>query len=150
MLLWKYKNIDALIYMNDHCAPHVTFDCAAGAWTARMTFSMVKPVISLKDVKPLKNKPATKLLNELANLLDAQLDLCRMAWWTTKGGELCIDNKDVQRLARGKVLLDGSAPTGRIVAKSGKYVPKPTGGGHHVTASIRWSDGTLTHDEIVD
>ena len=150
MLLWKHKNISALIYINDHCDPHITFDCPAMGWTARMTFSMVKPDISLKDVKPEKKKPAISLLNELANQLDARLDQCRMAWWTTKGGVLCIENKEVQRIATGRVLLDGPAPLGRIIAKSGLYVQKPTGIGYHVTASIQWSNGTVTNNEIVE
>jgi hypothetical protein len=150
MSLWTHKNIEALIFMNDHCDPHVTFVCRADDWKARMRFSMVKSDIKLIDVKPLKNRPATSLLNRLANQLDARLDDCRMEWWLTKGGELCIDNKDVERIGNGRVLLDGIAPTGRIIAKSGKYVPKPSGSGHHVTASIKWADGTITHNEVVE
>ncbi len=150
MSLWAHKNIDAWIYMNDHCEPHVTFVCRADDWKARIKFSMVKPAISLVDVKPLKNKPSLSLINRLANQLDAHLDDCRMAWWVTKNGELCIDNKDVERLGKGRVFLDGSTSTGRIVAKSGRYVPKPVGGGHQVTASIRWVDGTITHNEVVE
>ena len=150
MPLWSHKNIDAWIYMNDHCEPHVTFVCRADDWKARIKFSMVKPAISLMDVKPKTNAPKLSLLNQLANQLYARLDDCRMAWWVTKSGELCIDNKDVERLGKGRVLLDAPTPTGRVVAKSGKYVPLPAGVGHQVTASIRWADGTITHNEVVE
>lgn len=150
MSLWTYKNIDAWIYMNDHCDPHVTFDCQPKGWTARIRFSMVKPSVSLVDVKPLKLKPSVYLLNELANQLVQKLDVCRMAWWLTKNGELCIDNKDVERVAIGRVLLNGPKPTGRIVPKSGQYVQTPAGNGHHVTARIRWKNGTITHNEVVE
>lgn len=149
MALWSHKNIKAWIYMNDHCEPHVTFDCQADAWKARIRFSMVKPGVALVDVKPLKNAPSLALLNALANQLDQRIDQCRMEWWRTKNGELCVDNKDVERAGPGRVLMDGPAPIGRIVPKSGAYVARP-GGGHQVMASVRWSNGPVTHNEIVE
>lgn len=149
MALWSHKNIKAWIYMNDHCEPHVTFDCQADAWTARIRFSMVKPGVALVDVKPLKNAPSRALLNALANQLDKRIDQCRMAWWRTQRGELCIDNKGVERVAPGRVLMEGPVPTGTIEPKSGAYVPRP-GGGHHVTSSVRWSNGSITHTEVLE
>ena len=149
MALWTHKNVSAWIFMNDHCDPHVTFVCKADHWKARMKFNMVKSAISLIDVKPLRNAPSLALLNELANQLDQRLDQCRMEWWRTKNGELCIDNKDVERIGPGRVLMFGPSPTGRIVAKSGAYVATH-GGGHHVTASVKWSNGSTTHNEIVE
>lgn len=149
MALWQHKNVKAWIYMNDHCDPHVTFDCQADAWKARIQFSMVKPSIRLIDVKPVRNAPSLALLNALANQLGQRLDQCRMQWWRTKSGELCIDNKPVERKAAGRVLMDGPEPTGRIEPKSGAYVAV-LGGGHHVTASVRWSSGSVTRNEIVE
>lgn len=150
MPLWTHKNIKAWIFMNDHCDPHVTFDCQADHWTARIKFSMVKPDISLVDVKPKRNAPSLALLNALANQLDQRLEQCRMTWWQTKGGELCIDNQGVGRIGPGRVLLDGPIAMGSIVARSGRYLSKPNGNGHHVVASVRWIDGTLTHNEVVE
>jgi len=149
MVLWTHKNIKAWIYKNDHCEPHVTFVCRADGWTARIRFNMVKPGVALVDVKPLKNAPSLAVLNLLANQLVQNLGACRMEWWLTKNGELCLDNKDVERLAPGKVLMDGPAPSGRIISKSAVYVVRPGIPGH-VIASVRWSDGSITHSEIVE
>ena len=151
MPLWTHKNIKAWIFLNDHCDPHVTFDCRADHWTARIRFSMVKPDISLVDVKPKRNAPSVALLNLLANQLDQRLERCRMVWWQTKGGELCIDNKEVMRIGSGRVLLDGPFASGVIIAKSGNYLPGPHGNGYRVTVpSVRWTDGTVTNRELVE
>ncbi len=90
------------------------------------------------------------MLNELANQVDVRLDQCRMAWWRTQGGELCIDNKGAERVGPGRVLLDGLSPTGKIIAGSGRYVPDADGPGHHVRASVLWSDGSVTVGEVLE
>ena len=149
MALWTYKNIQAWIYKNDHCEPHVTFVCMADQWKARIRFSMVKTGVELVDVKPLINTPSWALLNRIANQLDQRIEQCRLEWWHTKNGELCIDNRKVERLTVGRVLMDGPAPLGRIIPRSGRYVAKG-GGGFHVKASVRWPNGSVTHHEIVE
>ena len=150
MPLRSYRNIDAWIYMNDHCDPHVTFDCPADAWKARIRFSMVKADISLVDVKPMRNAPTISLLNRLAKQLEQRLDDCRMTWWLTKGGELCIDSKSVERVAAGRVLLDGRNPNGKIIPRSGKYLAQASSGRHEVIASVAWTNGTITHNEVLE
>lgn len=150
MELWTHKNIKALIYSNDHCQPHVTFVCVSDKWTARIRFSMVKSEIKLVDVKPEKNDPGVKLINELANQVWNRLAKCRMGWWSTKNGELCIDNRGVQPNGAGKVLLDGPNPSGTIMAKSGKYVKKKKGKGFEVRAIVVWKNGSVALDQIVE
>lgn len=148
MALWTHQNIKAWTYMNDHCEPHVTFDCPADGWKARIQFSMVKPDVALIDVKPLKNIPSRAVLNTLANQLEQRLTQCRLEWWQTKNGELCIDKRSVERVGKCRVLMDGPNPTGKIVPKSGAYVPNHQGR-HHVTASVLWRNGVMTHNEVV-
>jgi hypothetical protein len=142
-MLWTHKNISARIWPHDHCPPHVTFVCRADNWTARFRFSMVSPGVTLWDVKPLVQAPALKLLNELADQVDARIDLCRAHWWQSQK-TVCLDHQPVFRAADGLVYLGRGhgAAQGVISAASGQY------GNGMVKARITWNDDSFTDEEI--
>ena len=141
-MLWKHANIEARIWPNDHCPPHVTFVCRADVWTARMAFSMVDSTVSLIDVKPLKNAPSLALLDLLAHQLADHQQLCRDVWWRLQA-TVCLDNKRVVRCGPTAVKLGmGAKPVGTVVAGSGVYAAGK------VSATVIWPTGVITRDVV--
>jgi len=154
-MLWIHKNITAHIWPNDHYPPHVTFVSKDG-WTARVKFSMVDDdFVDLWDIKLKRNvkDPGLNLINELASQLLQKLDShCRPEWWRTQQ-TVCLDNKDVKRLGIPKSkrveLCDQANSQGRLIPKSGQYAQNKKND-WAVKASVKWDDGTITHDEKVE
>jgi hypothetical protein len=144
-MLWRHKNIEARIWPLDHCPPHVTFVCRADEWSARLEFSMVTTKVSLLDIKPMKNAPGKSLIDALASQLLANLQICRETWWEAQG-TACLDNKNVERIPSGSIVL-ASGPArarsnaGTVVPKSDRYDSRVG-----VEAKIKWSDGTTTRE----
>lgn len=143
-MLWKYRNVTARIWSNDHCPPHVTFVCMADGWSARVEFSMVISKVSLVDIKPIRNAPPINLINTLMAQLTSRLTLCREEWWVIQG-TVCVDNKVVVRAGPGEVrfgrALDGD---GVIVAKTGKFQS------NKVEAKVNWNDGCTTTETVLE
>lgn len=144
-MLWMHENIEARIWSNDHCPPHVTFVCRPEKWTARIEFSMVTPHVGLKDIKPLKNAPSLVLINALANQVFSGLIECRRVWWETFSS-VCLDNKRVHLISDGQVMMGSSAEksgfNGFIISKSGVYRS------NIVLATVRWNNGSTSIHEI--
>lgn len=149
-MLWTYRNIEARIWPLDHCPPHVTFVSRAGNWTARFRFCMFSTRIEIWDIKPLRNAPSWKLINELAHQVDKNLASCRNEWRSLHK-DVCLDNKEVERAGPGLVRLGTIAtPTGKIIAKSGTY--RPAGHDHpdRVVVNVRWPNHSVTQEQVVE
>jgi hypothetical protein len=141
-MLWTYENIEARIWPNDHCPPHVTFICRADGWTARIEFSMVSTIVCLIDIKPIIKAPGSALINVLANQVQNRLPKCRKLWWETFSS-VCLDNKRVERIKPGEArLAKVGISSGVVIAKSGLYESSK------VYASVRWPDGTVSLEQI--
>lgn len=141
-MLWLHENIEARIWPNDHCPPHVTFVCRPEKWTARIEFSMVTSYVGLKDIKPLKNAPSLALIDTPANQVSSKIFKCRRVWWATFSS-VCLDNKKVHIFSEDQVRLGSSnEKSGAIVSKSGVYKS------NIVSAAVRWNDGSTSIHEI--
>jgi hypothetical protein len=137
-MLWKSGNVELRIWPLGHCPPHVTAVCRADNWTARFEFSMVTDRVSLIDVKPLQNEPALTLLRTLAHQVLNNRQNCHAEWWRMQQ-TACLDNKPVERLLDGNVVLSDAASTlgtGTVVKGSGLYLA-----GQGVQVRVRWNSG---------
>lgn len=107
--------------------PHVTAVCGPENWTARIAFSMHYDHVYLYDVMPFGSGPKKSVLIRLLNEVYQKRLKCRAEWWKNMKS-VCLDNAVVVKLVTGEVhIYDTQNPQsgqlGRIVPKSGVYVP---------------------------
>jgi hypothetical protein len=96
------------IYSRDHCPPHATCRDLAGQWTIRISFSFLDNVVRLLSVLPAQNNPGFRVINELAQAVQRNLEACRRLWWGYQqntqeaAGPCCLNNQTV----RGGTIID--------------------------------------------
>lgn len=106
--------------------------------------------IEIWDIKPVRNAPSWKLINELANQVDKNLAMCREEWWSLHK-DVCLDNKEVERAGPGLVRLGSVVtPTGKVIAKSGTYQPAGNGHPDKVVVGVKWPTHSVTQEQVVE
>ena len=149
-MLWSYRGIEARIWPLDHCPPHVTFVSRAGNWTARVKFSVHASQVEIWDIKPLRNAPTLGLVNSLVNQVNQRLAACRLAWWTLQQ-DVCLDNKEVERVSPGVVRLGAAVvPVGKVIARSGTYRAESHSHADAVVVRVKWPGQEQTLEQVVE
>jgi hypothetical protein len=89
------------VYTRDHCPPHATCRETTGQWVVRISFSFADPTaVGLLSAIPSKSIPGHRVINELINAVQRNLQECRRLWWTYRQnnpsahteGACCLNN----------------------------------------------------------
>lgn len=154
---WICGNVQMHIWPLEHCldpidrmsyGPHVTAVCGPENWTARIAFSMHYDRVYLHDIIPIGNGPKKSVVKRLLNDVYQKRLQCRAEWWKNMQS-VCLDNAVVVKLVNGDIeILDTRNPQsgqrGRIVPKSGVYVPSKG-----VEISVTWFGTSSTTKELL-
>ena len=77
--------IQVFVAAEEHPPPHVHAVHSGEGWVARYRFSFLSDVTGLYRFRRRRRRPTPATLDQVAEVIMAELPACRTSWWATHG-----------------------------------------------------------------